>query len=88
MNLIDQRFKEINKAKNQKYNNMNITQEQSDQNNLKSELIADLIATTTVMEELWRYHPENQEKKDVVSEYNILKQIQKDIEAELLDLDK
>ena len=88
MNLIDQRFKEINEAKNQKYNNMNITQEQSDQNNLKSELIADLIATTTVMEELWRYHPENQEKKDVVSEYNILKQIQKDIEAELLDLDK
>ena len=88
MNLIDQRFKEINKAKNQKYNNMNITQEQSDQNNLKSELIADLMATTTVMEELWRYHPENQEKKDVVSEYNILKQIQKDIEAELLDLDK
>ena len=88
MNLIDQRFKEINKAKNQKYNNMNITQEQSDQNNLKSELIADLIATTTVMEELWRYHPENQEKKDVVSEYNILKQIKVDIEQELSDLDK
>ena len=88
MNLIDQRFKEINKAKNQKYNNMNITQEQSDQNNLKSELIADLIATTTVMEELWRYHPENQEKKDVVSEYNILKQIKVDIEQELADLDK
>ena len=88
MNLIDQRFKEINKAKNQKYNNMNITQEQSDQNNLKSELIADLMATTTVMEELWRYHPENQEKKDVVSEYNILKQIKVDIEQELSDLDK
>ena len=88
MNLIDQRFKEINKAKNQKYNNMNITQEQSDQNNLKSELIADLIATTTVMEELWRYHPENQEKKDVVSEYNVLKQIKVDIEQELSDLDK
>tara|TARA_R110000782_G_scaffold230394_1_gene316684 strand:- start:848 stop:1114 length:267 start_codon:yes stop_codon:yes gene_type:complete len=88
MNLIDQRFKEINKAKNQKYNNMNITQEQSDQNNLKSELIADLIATTTVMEELWRYHPENQEKKDVVSEYNILKQIKVGIEQELVDSDK
>ena len=88
MNLIDQRFKEINEAKNKKYNNMNITQEQSDQNNLKSELIADLIATTTVMEELWRYHPENQEKKDVVSEYNVLKQIKVDIEQELSDLDK
>ena len=88
MNLIDQRFKETNEAKNKKYNNMNITQEQSDQNNLKSELIADLIATTTVMEELWRYHPENQEKKDVVSEYNVLKQIKVDIEQELSDLDK
>ena len=54
----------------------------------KTELINDLVATSTVMEEVWRYHPDNPEKKDVVSEYNILKQIQKDIEAELLDLDK
>ena len=61
-------------------------QEELDQQ--KTELINDLVATSTVMEEVWRYHPDNLEKKDVVSEYNILKQIQKDIEAELLDLNK
>ena len=54
----------------------------------KAELINDLVATSTVMEEVWRYHPDNPEKKDVIKEYNILKQIQKDIESELADLDK
>jgi len=67
---------------------MNITQEQSDQENTKSELINDLVATTTVMDEVWRYHPDNPKKKDIVKEYNILKQIIKDIESELADLDK
>lgn len=52
----------------------------------KAELINDLIATSTVMEEVWRYHPDNPEKKDVVTEYNILKQIQKDIEQEIAQL--
>ena len=28
----------------------------------KTELINDLIATTTVIEELWRYHPDNPNK--------------------------
>ena len=54
----------------------------------KAELINDLVATSTVMEEVWRYHPDNPEKKDVIKEYNIFKQIQKDIESELADLDK
>ena len=67
---------------------MNITQEQLDQENTKSELINDLVATTTVMDEVWRYHPDNPKKKDIVKEYNILKQIIKDIESELADLDK
>jgi len=67
---------------------MNITQEQSDQDNTKSELIQDLVATSTVMDEMWRYHPENPNKKDIITEYNILKQIQKDIESELADLEK
>ena len=61
-------------------------QEELDQQ--KSELVADLLATSTVMEEVWRYHPDNPEKKDVMKEYNILKQIQKDIESELAELDK
>ena len=67
---------------------MNITQEQMDQDNVKSELINDLVATSTVMDEMWRYHPENPNKKDIVKEYKILKQIQSDIESELADLDK
>ena len=54
----------------------------------KSELLADLLATSTVMEEVWRYHPDNPNKKDVIKEYEILKQIQKDIESELAELDK
>ena len=61
-------------------------QEELDQQ--KSELVADLLATSTVMEEVWRYHPDNPSKKDVIKEYEILKQIQKDIEFELADLDK
>ena len=51
--------------------------------NEKSELIADLVATSTVMDEIWRYHPENPKKMDLVEEYNSLKKIQKDIELEL-----
>ena len=61
-------------------------QEELDQQ--KTVLINDLVATSTVMEEVWRYHPDNPDKKDVVDAYNILKQIQKDIEAELSKLDK
>ena len=67
---------------------MNITQEQpEDKEAQKAELISDLITTTTVMEELWKYHPENSNKKDVVAEYNILEQIQSDIEYELKGLE-
>ena len=62
---------------------MNITQEQLDKDSIRTELLNDLVATTTVMEEVWRYHPDNPKKKDVVKEYDILKQIIKDIELEL-----
>jgi hypothetical protein len=55
--------------------------------NQKSELIDDLVATSTVIDEVWRYHPENPNKMDVVKEYNILKKIQKDIELELAGLE-
>jgi hypothetical protein len=62
--------------------------EQSEINYLKTELVNDLIATTTIMEELWKYHPENPNKKDVVSEYKILEKIKVDIEKEMKDLEK
>jgi hypothetical protein len=52
----------------------------------KAELINDLLATSTVMEELWNYHPENPNKKDVIKEYQTLLKIQKDIEKELKEL--
>jgi hypothetical protein len=66
---------------------MNITQEQPNQDSLKSELINDLAATFTVMDEMWRYHPDNPNKKDIIKEYKILKQIVVDIEHELEELD-
>jgi hypothetical protein len=52
----------------------------------KAELINDLLATSTVMEELWNYHPENPNKKDVIKEYQTLLKIQRDIEKELKEL--
>ena len=55
---------------------------------LITELINDLIATTTVMEEIWRYHPDNPNKKDVVKEFNVLKEIKKNIEEEIAEIDK
>ena len=64
---------------------MNITEEQQD--NRKVELINDLISVTVVMEEIWNYHPDNPNKKDVVSEYNQLLKIKGDIENELEALD-
>ena len=52
----------------------------------KVELINDLAATATVMAELWRYHPDNPKKVDIVKEYKNLEQMQKDIEKEILEL--
>ena len=43
----------------------------------KVELINDLAATATVMDELWRYHPDNPKKVDIVKEYKNLEQMQK-----------
>jgi len=55
--------------------------------NLKANLINDLISVSTVMEELWKYHPENPAKIDIVSEYNNLVEMKKEIETELDGLD-
>ena len=59
-----------------------------DLNNKKSELIADLIATSTVKEEVWNYHPDNPNKKDPVTEYEKLKQIKSDVEREIDELER
>ena len=52
-------------------------------NQQKASLLDDLMAVSTVMEEVWNYHPDNPNKKDIIKEYQTLLQIQKDIEAEL-----
>tara|TARA_Y100000385_G_C12869729_1_gene541009 strand:+ start:45 stop:254 length:210 start_codon:yes stop_codon:yes gene_type:complete len=52
----------------------------------KSDLINDLMAVGTVLDELWRYHPDNPKQKDVIAEYNQLIKIQGDIELELKGL--
>ena len=52
----------------------------------KVELINDLAATATVMDEVWRYHPDNPNKVNIVKEYDSLKKMQSDIEEEIKDL--
>ena len=39
------------------------------------------------MDELWQYHPDNPKQKDVVEEYNVLKQMHSDLEKEIKELD-
>lgn len=65
---------------------LELTQEQI-LDNQKSELINDLMATATVMEEIWRYHPDNPKKADLVEEYDNLKAIKAGIEVELAELE-
>tara|TARA_B100001094_G_C18156343_1_gene786684 strand:+ start:525 stop:725 length:201 start_codon:yes stop_codon:yes gene_type:complete len=52
----------------------------------KAELINDLAATATVMDEIWNYHPDNPKKIDIVAEYEFLKSLQADIEEEIKEL--
>jgi hypothetical protein len=52
----------------------------------KSELIQDLISVEKVMEELWKYHPDNPKRTILENEYNNLEQMKRDIELELEEL--
>ena len=54
---------------------------------IKTELINELIAVGTVLEELYKYHPDNPNQEDIIAEYNQLLKIQGDIENELETLD-
>ena len=53
--------------------------------NKKTELINDLAAVVTIMEDYWRFHPSNPKQQDVVKEYEQLKAIKDQIE---LDIEK
>lgn len=52
------------------------------------ELINDVIATTTVMEELWNYHPDNPNKKEVVKEYRLLEKLKIEAEDKIKNIDQ
>jgi len=54
--------------------------------NQRIELVNDLIACETVMDEIWKFHPDNPKKKDVISEYEILQQVSKGLREELENL--
>jgi len=60
--------------------------EQEQLNQQKATLLDDLLSVDTVMEEIWSYHPENPNKKDIVEQYDILKRIKSTIEEELKEL--
>ena len=45
-----------------------------------------MIACETVMEEIWKFHPDNPKKKDVVKEYEILQQVSENLKEELENL--
>jgi hypothetical protein len=38
------------------------------------------------MEEIWSYHPDNENKKDIISEYKALVKIKEEIENEIKEL--
>jgi hypothetical protein len=61
--------------------------EQEQLNQQKAALLDDLMATVTVMEELWNYHPNNPNKRDIIDEYKVLERIKSDIEKELEELE-
>ncbi len=54
--------------------------------NERIELVNDLIACETVKEEIWKFHPDNPKKKDVVKEYKILEQVSEGLKKELESL--
>ena len=87
---LEDRFREINKEKQIKFNKMSKSKKEikEEKNHKKSELINDLMATITVMEDYWRFHPDNPDKQDVTSEYIKLEEMKADIEKELAELDK
>lgn len=51
--------------------------------NKERDLINDIISISTIMDDYWRFHPENPKKIDLVSEYASLKELATKLEKEL-----
>tara|TARA_B100000780_G_C21071061_1_gene430988 strand:+ start:937 stop:1110 length:174 start_codon:yes stop_codon:yes gene_type:complete len=54
---------------------------------IKTELVNDLLSVVTIMDEIFKYHPENPNKIDIKEEYANLQSIKDDIEAELEEME-
>lgn len=62
-------------------------EEQAELDNQKSELINDLMAVVTIMEDYFRFHPANPKQENVVEEYRKLEVVKEKIELDLKQLD-
>jgi len=54
----------------------------------KNDLMEDILAVNTVIEEVWNYHPSNPNKADIKEEYEKLLEIKSDLQKELVELEK
>ena len=55
--------------------------------NQKNNLMEDILAVNTVIEEVWNYHPSNPNKLDIEEEYDKLLEIKSDLQKELVELE-
>ena len=53
----------------------------------KTELINDLVAVTTIMEDYWRFHPANEKQLNIVEEYRQLEAIKEKLEEDINQID-
>ncbi len=53
----------------------------------KSNLINDLVAVSTIMEDYWRFHPANPNQLNIVEEHRQLEAIKEKIELDLKKFD-
>ena len=51
--------------------------------NKETDMINDIISISTIMDDYWRFHPNNPQKIDLVNEYESLEKLKSDTEAEL-----
>ena len=51
--------------------------------NKERDMINDIISITTIMEDYWRFHPDNHKKVDLLSEYKSLEELRDKTETEL-----
>ena len=54
----------------------------------KNDLMEDILAVNTGIEEVWNYHPSNPNKADIEEEYEKLLEIKSDLQKELVELEK